>query len=183
MKNISGIVLDEIAALRSLVHSSLDSAEKARLLGDENNRQWYCGKAFAFCMSADRLFKVKQELENVQATRKEGEVVRANPLDYGPPHQDDPPCDICGRDPALCVCPECDGCGLCGVPLTSTANGTRLCPQCEQRQRAAYPGPGCVELEHFVLPDSACPTCGEDIADDSCLCDCDEELGGEGGGE
>lgn len=37
--------------------------------------------------------------------------------DAGPPWSDDPPCALCGLDPATCICPECPTCGEVGNPL------------------------------------------------------------------
>ena len=46
-----------------------------------------------------------------------------------PYNQGDPPCDVCGLDPAGgdngCHCPACRGCFVVGVPLTEG-----LCKEC-----------------------------------------------------
>jgi hypothetical protein len=40
-----------------------------------------------------------------------------------PWNQEDPPCDICKRDPFDCICPECPVCGACGDPLCYDEKG------------------------------------------------------------
>ena len=46
---------------------------------------------------------------------------------FAPWNQPDPPCDLCGLDPACCDCPECVSCGAQGVHLDSE---TGLCEKC-----------------------------------------------------
>lgn len=48
---------------------------------------------------------------------------------YAPdsPTLEDRPCDVCGRDPEDCICPECSACNSPGDPLCLVSGG----PGCE----------------------------------------------------
>lgn len=53
-----------------------------------------------------------------------------------PFERDDPPCAVCGGDPAYCGCPECPDCTYCGDPKC-TINGGPGCGR-KQAHSAAY---------------------------------------------
>lgn len=45
---------------------------------------------------------------------------------YDPPDPGELPCEICGQEGALCLCPECPECGACGDPACYAPGGHGL---------------------------------------------------------